>query len=138
MRYLLLISLFLLLPLAAQSQTTKGGLANRNVGPEPAGTGTMGGMGGYDTTLADNIHTITGRIYQVFQPDHAITIVRPNGKQVRVVLNSQTRLRADKETDLAGRPSLTLGDFKPGQTVKITYFMDPSVVTEVRLRRSKN
>lgn len=134
MRYFLLISLLLLLSLAVQAQTTNGGLANRDGRAELAGTATMGDV----RPSSENMHVITGRVYQVFQPDNAITIMRSNGKQVRVVLNSQTRLRADKETDLAGRTTLNLSDFKPGQSVKITYFMDKSVVTEVRLLRPKN
>jgi hypothetical protein len=139
MRNFLLISLFLLLPLAAQAQTpkisqpTSDGTTRESGTIRQPSTASMGdGRSPYD-----NLHTITGRVVQVSQPDNALTIVRPNGKQIRLILNSKTRLRADKGTELADHRTLTLADFKSGQTVKVTYFMDRSVVTEVRLSRLK-
>ena len=83
-------------------------------------------------------HSITGRIFQVFEPDHALTVVAKDGKRVRIVLNNKTRLRADKQTELADRKMISLTDFKPGHTVKITYFVQSGAVTEVRLRRAKS
>ena len=61
-----------------------------------------------------------------------------DGKRVRIVLNNKTRLRADKQTELADRKMISLTDFKPGHTVKITYFVQSGAVTEVRLRRAKS
>jgi hypothetical protein len=135
MKHLLLFGLFLLLPVAVQAQNTSGSLANHDNDPARSYSEETGP---YGQTASTATRSVTGRVMQVFQSDHALTLVRKNGKQVRFVVNSRTRLRADKQTDLADRKTLTLTDFKPGQTVKITYYTDSGSVTEMRLRRPKN
>lgn len=134
MKHLLLFGLFLLLPVAVQAQTT-GGVANHEDSSPRLYNGDLG-TSGQPSSIAT--HSITGRVLQVFQPDHALTLVRKDGKQVRFVLNSRTRLRADKQTELADRKTLRLADFKAGQTVKLTYDTETGSVTEVRLRRPKS
>ena len=133
MKHLLLLSLFLLLPFVAQAQ--KGGLANLDGGqppPTPVDTEAL------NSEPLSHTHSITGKIVQVFQPDNALTVVDKNGQRFRLVLNKKTRLRADKQTELSDRKQLSLTDFKPGHTVKITYFAQGGGVTEVRLRRAKS
>ena len=135
MKHLLLLSLFLLLPFVAQAQSNGGGgLANRD-GSEPPPISEVAGA--LNSEPSSSTHSITGRIVQVFAPDNALTVVDKNGKRLRLVLNNKTRLRADKQTELADRKQLSLTDFKPGHTVKITYFAQGGGVTEVRLRRGK-
>jgi hypothetical protein len=51
-------------------------------------------------------------------------------------LDRKTRLRADRKTSLSDRKNLALGDFQPGQMVRITYWVSDKV-TELRLRAGK-
>jgi hypothetical protein len=132
MKYLLLLSLFLLLPSVAQAQKVAPDGMTNNPPQTPVDTEAL------NSEPLSNTHSITGQIVQVFEPDNALTIVDRNGKRFHLVLNNKTRLRADKQTELADRKQLSLTDFKPGHTVKITYFAQGGGVTEVRLRRTKS
>jgi hypothetical protein len=95
MKHLLLFGLFLLLPVAVQAQNTSGSLANHDNDPARSYSEETGP---YGQTASTATRSVTGRVMQVFQSDHALTLVRKNGKQVRFVVNSRTRLRADKQT----------------------------------------
>lgn len=51
-------------------------------------------------------------------------------------LNAKTRLKADKKSELGGRPEILLSDFRIGHSVKVTYLTQDRSVTQLRLRKS--
>jgi hypothetical protein len=54
------------------------------------------------------------------------------------MIDDAARIMADKHTDLDGRKDLSLGDYKPGQTVKVSCRVSDRRVLEVRLKRPKS
>ena len=71
-------------------------------------------------------------------PDGNSVMVNLHGKRVEFLIQKDTRMRADKNTDLGGKPDLSLADYKPGQTVKIIYRVSDNKTLEMRLRRPKS
>jgi hypothetical protein len=65
-------------------------------------------------------------------------MVNLRGKRVEFLIQKDTRMRADKNTDLGGKADLSLADYKPGQTVKIIYRVSDNKTLEMRLRRPKS
>lgn len=70
-------------------------------------------------------------------PDANALVINLHGKRVQFLVEKDTRLRADKNTELAGKTDLSLADYKPGQTVKIIYRVEDYKPLEVRLKRPK-
>ena len=78
---------------------------------------------------------LTGRISQVDADRKEIVVRRPDGRSFKYVVGDKARLRADKDTELAGRSSVSLADYRPGQTVTVTSRASDGRVLELRLRR---
>ena len=82
--------------------------------------------------------SLEGRVYEINAAANRIVVQQEkSGKLFNIPLSLKTKLRADKQTELAGRMNLNLGDFKPGQFVRVTYSNPGPKVLEVRLRRKK-
>ncbi len=87
--------------------------------------------------LAGSEVSLEGRIVAVNAKENRFVVEQQQSKKrFNIPLNPKTELRADKQTELAGRKNLTIADFKPGQLIKVIYTLGPTVV-EVRLRRDK-
>jgi hypothetical protein len=82
--------------------------------------------------------TLTGKVSEVVDDGKAIVVDWADGTHSKYFIGEKTRLRADKETPLAGRKDLTLADYRPGQTVTLTLRNSDRQVLEVRLRRGKD
>ena len=78
--------------------------------------------------------TVTGKVLRVETEDNVLVIEDLNGKPVHVILSKDTRLKADKKTELADKHDLTLADYKAGQFVKLTLRIEDNKVLEVRLK----
>ncbi len=81
--------------------------------------------------------SLTGTIAEFNADKHFIIIEDMKGKRQEFKLDANTRLKADKKTEYADKKNLSLGDFEPGQPVKITYLASNNMATELRLRREK-
>ncbi|MDQ3742885.1 MAG: hypothetical protein M3444_00595 [Acidobacteriota bacterium] len=82
--------------------------------------------------------TLTGKVSEVSDGGKAIVVRLSDGTRSKYFISDRTRLRADRETALAGRKDLTLADYQPGQTVTLTLRNSDRQVLEVRLRRAKD
>jgi hypothetical protein len=82
--------------------------------------------------------TMTGKVSEVSDGGKAIVVRWSDGTRSKYFVSDRTRLRADKETTLAGRKDLTLADYQPGQTVTLTLRNSDRQLLEVRLRRAKD
>ena len=83
-------------------------------------------------------HSLTGKVAEIADGGKAVVLRLADGTRSKYLINEKTRLRADKETPLAGRRDLTLADYQPGQTVTLTPRNSDLRVLEVRLRRAKD
>ena len=50
-------------------------------------------------------------------------------------LHRASKFKADKKTEYAGKKDLGLGDFEPGQPVKVIYMASNNIAIELRMRR---
>jgi hypothetical protein len=82
-------------------------------------------------------HSVSGQIVTVDAAENAM-VVNVQGKRMQLFIEKDTRLRADKNTDLAGKTDISVADYKPGQTVKIIYRIVDSKILEVKLKRPKS
>ena len=82
-------------------------------------------------------HSVSGQIVTVDAAENAM-VVNLQGKRMQLFIEKDTRLRADKNTDLAGKTDISVADYKPGQTVKIIYRIVDSKILEVKLKRPKS
>jgi hypothetical protein len=87
---------------------------------------------------SDEKRNVTGEIARV-DPTNNTVVVKDSktGKQLSFHLAKGTRLKADRQTDLAGRKRLALADFKAGHLVKLTYRVKDGKPLELRLRSNK-
>ncbi|MCI0624448.1 MAG: hypothetical protein L0387_22850 [Acidobacteria bacterium] len=116
--------LTLVLPVAALAQgsgSTGGGYPRRSETP-PA----------FDVT-----RDLTGTITELNAETGLLVVEDKQGKRVVLNVDGGTRFKADKKTELRDKKNLSLGDFQPGQTVKVTYQPEDGRVLEVRLKRSE-
>lgn len=83
-------------------------------------------------------HSMEGQIVRVSTADRKLVIEEVKSKKFyNILLHGDTKLKADKHTELAGLDKLSVSDFKPGHRVKITYAgLGPKVLT-VRLLKKK-
>jgi hypothetical protein len=79
----------------------------------------------------------TGQIVSLDPADNSL-VVNLKGKQQVLLIEKDTRMRADKNTDLGDKTGLSLADYKRGQTVKIIYRVSDNKILEVRLKRPKS
>ena len=98
-----------------------------------------GGLGpGIGTPLPrteeSNTRSVTGKLLEVNVTSHFIVVQLKNSPATEFLITEKTRKTADKKTDLAGRKDLTLADYQPGQTVKITFRGEEKVAVEIRLK----
>ncbi len=68
---------------------------------------------------------------------HSIVVEEPGGKRHEFTVESATKLKADKKTELAGKKKIELKDLKSGYNVKIKYRAADQKLVEVRGVRSK-
>ena len=127
----LIIASLLLLPLtaAAFAQTPEG----RTAPPRP---------GSLEVTVPTGDQqpyskSVTGKILRITAEDDAFVIDEPKMGQMKFVVNKDTRIRADKKTELGDKPDIKLSDYKPGQMLKVIYRVSDLKVLEVRLKESK-
>src|SRR5205085_8868732 len=82
--------------------------------------------------------SLEGRVFEINAAANRIVVEQEkSGKLFNIPLSPKTKLRADNQTELAGRTNLNIADFKPGQFIRITYSNPDPKVIEVRLRRKK-
>ncbi|HMJ26878.1 MAG TPA: hypothetical protein VK475_13665 [Pyrinomonadaceae bacterium] len=98
-------------------------------------TSTAQSMGDGDSGVYSQ--SVTGQVVSLDPTDNSL-VVNLKGKQVTVLIQKDTRMRADKNTDLADKAGISLADYKPGQMVKIIYRVSDNKTLEVRLKRPKS
>jgi hypothetical protein len=82
--------------------------------------------------------SVTGAILKLDNNAGVLMIGKPDKSELAFVVDDKARLKADRETSLAGRKDLSLSDYRPGQTVKVVYRVADNKVLELRLKRPKN
>ena len=82
--------------------------------------------------------SLVGTILSVDAASGSVVIENSRKARMEFTVDKKSRMRADRNTDLAGRTSLSLVDYKPGNPVKLIYRVSDHKVLEVRLRRPEN
>src|SRR2546423_4750070 len=111
MKPLLLISFLLLLTAGAQAQT--GRPAPERSTPEVRTSSYPDSIPSTDSPY--HTQTISAKVVRISERERALVVENKDGQKVKFVVNKKTRLRADKQTELADRKTISLADFKPGQ-----------------------
>ncbi len=75
------------------------------------------------------------RILDVNADQHLLVVEDEKGERHELKVDSKTKFKADKKTELAEKKNLSVADFRSGQTVKVTFRGSDSTATEIRLRR---
>lgn len=89
------------------------------------------------TVMAGAEASLEGRIVSVNAAEKNLVVEElKRGRRFRVALTQDTRFKADKDSEWAGK-KLSFIDFKIGQLVRVTYTLGPTVL-EVRLRKDRN
>jgi hypothetical protein len=133
-----LIFLGLALPGLALAQRGGGGSVGGggNMGSTPRST-PNGSINPNSGNNLSNSRSITGILVELNPAENSISIKNnKDGKVVAFTVVPKAKLKADKKTDLADKKDIKLADFKPGETLEITYMGD-GTVTEVRLKHEK-
>jgi len=79
--------------------------------------------------------TVTGTLVTRPAAGETFTIQRANKSQLNFRIDQTARVRADKDTTLAGKKDLSLNDYHPGDLVKVIYRIKDNRVLEIRLKR---
>jgi hypothetical protein len=104
----------------------------------PAPTSSVATMGTGDPSVEVK-RDVSGQIAQVNAANNTVVVKdEKTGKRLAFHLDKHTKLKADKQTELAGRKSLSLADFKSGHFVKLTYRARDGKPLELRLRVNKS
>jgi hypothetical protein len=81
--------------------------------------------------------TVAGELVEVKADSNSISLKGKDGKVLAFDLDPKTKLKADKNTELADKKSIELGDFQAGQSVEVTIDIASHRVSELRLKRQK-
>ena len=82
--------------------------------------------------------SVTGTIVTLDSIRGSLVLEGANKAQLTFVVDSKVRVRADKDTAMGGRKDLSLGDYTPGQFVRVTYRVADNKALEVRLKRARS
>lgn len=95
-------------------------------------------MGSDDSRLIAATGELTGEVTGVLAAKNAV-LVRDDktGKNYEFFVTGETRLRADKGTQLAALRKLSLSDFRAGQIVRLKFRLADAETVELRLRADK-
>lgn len=78
--------------------------------------------------------TFNGKLLEVDTDRNQFVFADSKGGSATLVVSKDTRLKADKKTELADKRDIVLADFKPGQFVKLTLRVEDQKVLELRLK----
>ena len=125
MKTLVFFAVSVLAPVVLSAQGS-GGVSPSGVG---GGAGSAGGIGGspFDVTK-----TIKVRLVEIAK-DGAIVVADNNGARHSVKLDKKVRIRADKDTEFAGKKNIEQDDLQPGMFLKMTYRASDLVALELRI-----
>jgi hypothetical protein len=76
-------------------------------------------------------------LVEVKVDSNSISLKGKDGKVLAFDLDSKTKLKADKNTELADKKSIELGDFQAGQSGEVPVDLNSHRVSELRLKRQK-
>ncbi len=96
------------------------------------GSGSTRGRSPFGVTRA-----VTGTIAEINADDGLLVVEDKKGRGYKFRIDSGTKFKADKKTELLGKKDISLSDFHTGRKVKITYRANDGKVREVRLKRTK-
>jgi len=82
--------------------------------------------------------TVTGKVIKVDGDDGFMVVEDPKSGPLKVILSKDTRLKADKKTELGDKKEIAFTDYKAGQTVKLTLRVYDNKLLEVRLKPAKD
>lgn len=82
--------------------------------------------------------SVTGKILAVNAENSSVAIESTKKGRMEFVVDKKTKMKADKNTGLAGNKSISLSDYKPDDPVKIVYRVSDNKALEVRLRRPED
>jgi|HubBroStandDraft_6_1064221.scaffolds.fasta_scaffold211593_2 hypothetical protein len=109
------------------------GMSNTGTGTRGTGTATTNP----NDSTGTKYRSLTGTIVELNANENSLSVKSlKDGKVTAFTIFPKTKLKAEKKTELADKKDLKLEDFKPGETVEITYMGDGSV-SEVRLKHEK-
>lgn len=74
-----------------------------------------------------------GRITDINAAEKLLAVEDKQGKVFRFKIVTESKLKADKKSELGEKKDLTLSDFQIGQSVKVVYRGKDSAVMELKL-----
>ena len=105
----------------------------------------VGGKANTPSPMIDGVRSdptfpsrVTGTILAVDDARRLVMIERADKTRLTFLVDPKARIKADKDTELAGKKNLSLGDYKRGQVVSITYRAEDNTALEIRLRRPRS
>lgn len=112
------------------------GSSSPSAGMSRGTTATSTGRSGPEHDLP-RYHSMDCKIIDIDTDYGTIAVEDKKGNRMQFIINKKTRLKADKQTDLADKKKIELADFKNGQRVTVTFQLGGKTATEVKLRRSE-
>lgn len=83
------------------------------------------------------VHQLEGTLVSVDEREGVITLdERRTGRRASFRIHDKIKLKADKKSELGGRRKLTLGDFKAGHPVRITFRTSDLMAVELKLKKA--
>lgn len=82
--------------------------------------------------------SVTGKLLAVNAEKNSVAIESSKKGRMEFILDKKAKMKADKNTGLAGNKNISLSDYKPGDPVKIVYRVSDNKVLEVRLRQPED
>ena len=130
MKKLFVTILFVLaMSVAAFSQAREGVRAD----PRPGSITTAESTG----AVRQYSKSITGKLLRVDADNNEIIVQDVKTGQRRYLVEKDTRIKADKKTELGDKKDIKLADYKEGETVKLTIRLQDGKLLEVRLKETK-
>jgi spermidine/putrescine-binding protein len=81
--------------------------------------------------------SITVKLLRVDTDNNEIIVQDVKTGQRRFLVEKDTRIKADKKTELGDKHDIKLADYKEGQTVKLTIRLEDGKLLELRLKETK-
>jgi len=121
--------------LAACSVVAAQGVSERNTGAAVTPPNPLFERMGKDPAVYSR--SVTGRIVTLDTNSRLLVIEGADKTQLTFIVVEKVRLRAEKDTSMAGRKDLALSDYTPGQVVRVSYRVSDNKALEVRLKRAR-
>jgi len=78
------------------------------------------------------------RIVDIKADQHLLIVEDQDGRRHDLKVDSKTRFKPQKKTDLSKKKDLSVADLRTGQVLKVTFRISDGTATEIKLRESEH